>query len=196
MRLPSEALPKLDEHGRPSAKTVIRLLAAATLTLRIPGVFMEDQKEDPSFEANTSRKTDLVHIFYALSDRIRLKIVRLLEDRELCVCDIMAALEMGQSRVSFHMGVLKSAGLISSRKVGRWNAYRLSRSKGAIKVVLDLVNGNRSVSISEENTRLRAFLKAKQRLAPDGRTPCCPEPSNRGQKPVRDSAKIGNIPAP
>lgn len=156
---------------------------------------MEDREVEPSSGINRGGKTDLVNIFYALSDSIRLKIVRLLDGRELCVCDIMAALEMGQSRVSFHMGVLKSAGLISSRKVGRWNAYRLSSAKGAIKAVLSIVSGSRSVSVSAENIRLRAFLKAKQRLAPDGRTPCCPDPSDSGPRPGRIPAKIRKRPS-
>jgi ArsR family transcriptional regulator len=68
---------------------------------------------------------DLVLVFKALTDETRLKIIKLLEQGELCVCDIVAALEMQQSRVSFHLGVLKEAGLLQDRKQGKWAHYRI-----------------------------------------------------------------------
>lgn len=66
---------------------------------------------------------DLINIFKALSDETRLRIIKLLEHGELCVCDIVAALDMIQPKVSFHLGVLKEAGLIRDRKQGRWIHY-------------------------------------------------------------------------
>jgi ArsR family transcriptional regulator len=69
---------------------------------------------------------DLVLVFKALTDETRLKIIKLLEHGELCVCDIVAALEMQQSRVSFHLGVLKEAGLLQDRKQGKWTHYRIN----------------------------------------------------------------------
>ncbi|MDP3066439.1 MAG: metalloregulator ArsR/SmtB family transcription factor [Methanobacteriaceae archaeon] len=61
----------------------------------------------------------------ALSDVTRLKIVHLLREGELCVCEIMYVLEKPQSTVSHHLNVLKSAGLIKWRKEGIWNHYQL-----------------------------------------------------------------------
>jgi len=116
----------------------------------------------------------LATLFDALSEDIRLKIVRLLVDRELCVCDLMAALEMGQSRVSFHLGVLKSAGVIASRKAGRWNAYRLRSGEQRLDEILALVHRDKTLSIDGEEKRLRFYLKQKKRIAPDG-SPCCPD---------------------
>ena len=57
---------------------------------------------------------DLVTIFKALSDETRLRIIKLLEQGELCVCDITAALDMVQPRVSFHLSALKEAGLMAA----------------------------------------------------------------------------------
>jgi len=57
---------------------------------------------------------ELVTIFKALSDETRLRIVKLLEKGELCVCDITAALDMVQPKVSFHLCALKDAGLLKT----------------------------------------------------------------------------------
>jgi ArsR family transcriptional regulator len=62
---------------------------------------------------------DLLEIFKTLSDETRRRILKLLEHGELCVCDIVAALDMIQPKVSFHLGVLKDAGLIKDRKQGK-----------------------------------------------------------------------------
>jgi len=67
----------------------------------------------------------VVHLGKALSDETRLRILKLLEDGELCVCHLMRVLNMGQSRISRHMGVLKQAGLVADRRVGKWVFYRL-----------------------------------------------------------------------
>ncbi|HSB52527.1 MAG TPA: metalloregulator ArsR/SmtB family transcription factor, partial [Dissulfurispiraceae bacterium] len=71
---------------------------------------------------------ELVGVFKALSDETRLRILKLLEHGELCVCDIFSALDMVQPKVSFHLGVLKEAGLIRDRKEGRWVHYRINDS--------------------------------------------------------------------
>lgn len=62
----------------------------------------------------------------ALSDESRLRILKLLGEGELCVCHLMRVLEMKQSRISRHMGVLKQAGLVEDRRAGKWVFYRLA----------------------------------------------------------------------
>lgn len=69
---------------------------------------------------------ELTAIFKALSDETRLRIIKLLEQGELCVCDITAALDMVQPKVSFHLSALKEAGLIKDRKSGKWIHYSLN----------------------------------------------------------------------
>src|SRR5205809_2210489 len=63
--------------------------------------------------------------FHALSDETRLQLLDLLRDGEQCVCDLTDALQTGQSRLSFHLKVLKDAGLVTDRKDGRWVYYAL-----------------------------------------------------------------------
>jgi ArsR family transcriptional regulator len=65
-------------------------------------------------------------VFKALSDETRLRILALLTNCELCVCDLMATLDMPQSTVSRHLAKLKSAGLVEGRRAGAWMHYRLS----------------------------------------------------------------------
>jgi ArsR family transcriptional regulator, arsenate/arsenite/antimonite-responsive transcriptional repressor len=64
-------------------------------------------------------------LFHALSDETRLNILDLLRGGEQCVCDLQDALGAAQSRLSFHLRVLKEAGLVSDRKEGRWSYYTL-----------------------------------------------------------------------
>ncbi len=63
----------------------------------------------------------------ALADEARLEIIARLLDGEKCVCDLTDALETGQSRLSYHLRVLKDAGLVVGRREGRWSYYTLER---------------------------------------------------------------------
>lgn len=76
-----------------------------------------------------------VEIFKAMADPCRLTILKLLREGELCVCEIMTALQRPQSTTSHHLSILKNAGLIKERKVGKWSNYRLA--EGAI---IELMN--------------------------------------------------------
>lgn len=64
-------------------------------------------------------------LFKALSDETRLRILALLGAGELCVCDLMAVLELPQSTVSRHLATLRNAGLVEDRRQGVWMYYRL-----------------------------------------------------------------------
>jgi ArsR family transcriptional regulator len=66
-----------------------------------------------------------VTLFHALSDSTRLSILEMLRDGEQCVCDLQDGLEAAQSRLSFHLKVLREAGLVSDRKEGRWSYYSI-----------------------------------------------------------------------
>ena len=72
-------------------------------------------------------RSQAVRLFHALSDPTRLGIVRKLRQGERCVCELTDALDAAQSRMSFHLKVLKEAGLVSDRREGRWIYYELRR---------------------------------------------------------------------
>ena len=69
-----------------------------------------------------------VRLFHALSDPTRLSILRRLRLGERCVCDLTDALDSAQSRLSFHLKVLKDAGLVADRREGRWMYYTLDQT--------------------------------------------------------------------
>jgi ArsR family transcriptional regulator len=75
---------------------------------------------------------DAVVLFKALADPNRLRIVLLLRQRELCVCELMFILGMEQSRVSHHMRVLREAGIAEDVREGRWIIYRVPDGTGAL----------------------------------------------------------------
>jgi ArsR family transcriptional regulator len=64
----------------------------------------------------------------ALAEPIRLEVVQALQHGERCVCDLTDDLDLAQSKLSFHLKVLKEAGLIRARQEGRWIYYRLEPS--------------------------------------------------------------------
>ena len=64
--------------------------------------------------------------FHALSDPLRIQILELLRQQELCVCDLCDRLGVNQSKLSFHLKTLKEAGLVRSRQQGRWIYYSLN----------------------------------------------------------------------
>ena len=88
----------------------------------------------------------------ALADPLRLRIIETLSEGERCVCDLTTDLELAQSKLSFHLRVLKDAGLLSQRVSGRWVYYRLE--PGAIK-------------------ELRTWLAAVQQRCEKTAPPCC-----------------------
>lgn len=77
----------------------------------------------------------------ALSDPTRLKILYLLSDGELCVCEIICALDKPQSSVSHHLNILKNLGFIKGRKEGVWIHYSLTSPKIAdmVKELIELI---------------------------------------------------------
>lgn len=67
--------------------------------------------------------------FHALSEPLRVKVLQLLKNREICVCDLCDILDVSQSKLSFHLKTLKEANLVCARQEGRWIYYRLNQSQ-------------------------------------------------------------------
>jgi ArsR family transcriptional regulator, arsenate/arsenite/antimonite-responsive transcriptional repressor len=138
---------------------------------------MKDQMKHPPAEAgrevngtvNTTGKPikDLLTIFKALSDETRLRILKLLEHGELCVCDMVAAFDMIQPRISFHLSVLKQAGFLRDRKDGKWMHYSIDDSDLFKRLLILSVIEKIPRDILEEDTkRLEEFLANKAQVLP------------------------------
>jgi ArsR family transcriptional regulator, arsenate/arsenite/antimonite-responsive transcriptional repressor len=80
-------------------------------------------------------------ILKALADETRLRIINLLYEKELCVCDLYEALDITQTKASRHLQYLKHAGLVKDRKHAQWIYYSL-RKDDSIRFIDDLVFDN------------------------------------------------------
>jgi ArsR family transcriptional regulator len=104
-------------------------------------------------------------ILKALADGSRLRILKLLQKSELCGCHIGAALAMVQPQVSFHMKILKKAGLIEQRRCGRWTYYRLNGSDMFIRfLLLSALERIDDKEVQPDLLRLESFQKRQANL--------------------------------
>jgi len=74
----------------------------------------------------TDTPTLIISGFHALSDPLRIKVLELLRQQELCVCELCDRLDVTQSKLSFHLKTLKEAKLVNARQEGRWIYYSLN----------------------------------------------------------------------
>ena len=114
---------------------------------------------------------NITEIAQALSDQSRVRALMALRKQELCVCQIIELLDLAPSTVSKHMAILKRAGLVESRKEGRWAYFRLEdapQSAPAHPALRWLTESlARSAEIREDDRKLREIL------ATDLETICC-----------------------
>ncbi len=106
---------------------------------------------------------DVVKAMKALSDETRLRILNLLMERECCVCEVMQALDISQTRASRNLGALYDAGFLRLRKDGLWSLYTIDE-EGMKPYLADLVEAVRKglegkKLVEEDRKRLR---KAKR----------------------------------
>ena len=73
-----------------------------------------------------------MQMFRALADETRLRILNLLQEHELCVCQIVEVLDLGQSKVSRHLANLRNAGLVNDRRDATWMYYTLAEPQGQL----------------------------------------------------------------
>ena len=104
-----------------------------------------------------------IKVMKALSDANRVKMVKLLQRRTLCVCEIQEALGLAQSTASKHLKILEESGLISSAKEGLWVNYRLADGAGSPYVANLLGNLRHWLEDDEEIRPLLERLPGIQR---------------------------------
>ena len=108
---------------------------------------------------------DLARIFKSLADETRLQMIALiLLEGELCVCDCMQVLGIGQSKASRHLRYLANAGLLDDRRDGTWVYYRVAREldddrQTVLRAVRDLVPASRIEGLTE---RLKEWIRQKE----------------------------------
>jgi len=109
---------------------------------------------------------DLVKAMKALSDETRLRILNLLLERECCVCEVMQALDISQTRASRNLSALYDAGFLKLRKDGLWSLYSIDREETK-PYYTDLVEAVRKgLKGNELVARDRERLKKAKRVGP------------------------------
>jgi ArsR family transcriptional regulator len=75
----------------------------------------------------TVKPFDMVQLFAALADPTRLRLLNLMNGREVCVCYFVEILKQGQPKISRHLAYLRRAGIVEARREGKWMHYRIDR---------------------------------------------------------------------
>jgi ArsR family transcriptional regulator, arsenate/arsenite/antimonite-responsive transcriptional repressor len=87
--------------------------------------------------ARRSKPFDLARLFAALADPTRLRLLNLMDGREVCVCYFVEILKQGQPKISRHLAYLRSAGIVEARREGKWMHYRIEQpdDSGAVAIL-------------------------------------------------------------
>jgi len=111
------------------SKRLARLLKSGICPAEDASKYAKELKQlaDEIAESSTADKQS--RFFKALADETRLRIVKLLQVREMCVCEVMVALGLTQPTASHHLGLLENVGLVKDRKEGKWVFYSLADPK-------------------------------------------------------------------
>jgi len=98
-------------------------------------------KENPTY---LMAMRDFAKLFKALSDETRIRILKVLLERECCVCEVMQALDISQSRASRNLGMLEDAGFVKSRRDGLWIVYSIDeqRMNSCAAPLIELLRGS------------------------------------------------------
>ena len=133
-----------------------------------------------------SLRVEASTLFHALSDETRLAVLEMLRSGERCVCDLQDALDAAQSRLSFHLKVLKDAGLVHDRRQGRWSYYsldaeRVAEARGLLDAIATpapaaptlhpIARRAAGASSAAASSSEKAAARASRRSSPEGG--CC-----------------------
>jgi DNA-binding transcriptional ArsR family regulator len=112
--------------------------------------------------------SESVEFFRSLADETRWRIVRLVMDRALCVCELADILGMPQSSVSSHVQIIRRAGLLESETCGKWTYFRIgSVHHGVLKTILRHFPNADEFAVDAERAEARLARRESS---------CCPGP--------------------
>jgi len=106
---------------------------------------------------------ETIKTFKALSDETRLRILNILLERECCVCEVMQALDISQTRASRNLAALYEAGFLKLRKDGHWSLYSVDRDQmneylaDLVRAVTKTLKGNKT--LGQDRQRLRKAMR-------------------------------------
>jgi ArsR family transcriptional regulator, arsenate/arsenite/antimonite-responsive transcriptional repressor len=124
--------------------------------------------------ARASQLDSLAQVFAALSDPTRLRLLNLIDGREVCVCYLVDVLGQSQPKISRHLAYLRRAGLVSARREGKWMHYRLETPSSAENSALleaSLAALRTDRALQADRARLEKACCAPSRLVTLGGAP-------------------------
>lgn len=103
------------------------------------------------------RVRDLALFYAALSDETRLRLLSLMQHREICVCYLQEVLQTNQPKISRHLAYLRKAGLVEARRDGKWAHYRLKKLDANLEKILSqtLARLRRETQVVKDSQRLK-----------------------------------------
>ena len=119
-----------------------------------------------------TKSTSLAGLFAALADATRLRLLNLMDGREVCVCYFVEILRQGQPKISRHLAYLRKAGIVSSRREGKWMHYRIlpqadEAAASILTAVLASLRGDKQMQA--DRSKLERACCAPQKLVmPEG----------------------------
>ena len=116
--------------------------------------------------------TDLIAFAQAMGDETRWRIVQLIRDQALCVCEVAEILQMPQSSVSSHLQVIRKAGMLAHERCEKWIYYRLLPEFRDVVIFM----GNRFEASAATNTKLSGDAKRSIKRLAKRESTCCPGP--------------------
>jgi len=132
-----------------------------------------------------TKLASLAGLFAALADATRLRLLNLMDGREVCVCFFVEILRQGQPKISRHLAYLRKAGVVSARRDGKWMHYRMvpqadEAAASILTAVLASLRGDRQMQA--DRAKLECACCAPQKLVmPEG----APRPATVAQLEVR-----------
>jgi len=115
-------------------KRLERLIESGECPSKSSEIYAKELEElGQQLDKEISDKT--LELFNALSDHKRMKIIKLLLNRRLCVCEFTEVLNVTQSTVSHHLTILENTGLIRGFKKGKWTFYEVERPEDVVKLI-------------------------------------------------------------
>ncbi len=118
---------------------------------------------------NRSPKTyDLALLFAALSDPTRLRLLNLMDGREVCVCYFVEILGQSQPKISRHLAYLRRAGIVAARREGKWMHYKIVPPKhaGAARILSESIAVlNEDKTMQADRTRLNSVCCTPQKVS-------------------------------
>ncbi len=137
------------------------LINQLTFPLSMSKILIKESKNiDVNNRLEVAALKELLPYFKALCEENRINIIRLLLEREHCVCELIDKLNLSQSTVSHHVKILKQAGLLNERRRGTWNYYSLNQ------------NGFRQYAVILEEKLFQPVSKALFKECPSANTRC------------------------